>query len=181
MVTNSNSAEYGRQPGGYFNIITKSGTNEVHGSGFFYFRDAAFNANEWQRNRSGLRSPPPTCGRLAAPPAACLQDKTFSSAPTSASLTRALLTSTIRYPSAKMIAGDFSEFQGQLYHPINQASDSQQPGAAGLVDPVAQKIAAELIPTVDRLGDRLVWDYTTPAENQEFSPRSTTTSAWRSA
>ena len=40
--------------------------------------------------------------------------------------------------------------------------------AAGLVDPVAQKIAAELIPTVERLGDRLVWDYTTPAENQEF-------------
>ena len=51
VVTNSNSAEYGRQPGGYFNIITKSGTNEVHGSGFFYFRDAALNANEWQRNK----------------------------------------------------------------------------------------------------------------------------------
>ena len=68
-----------------------------------------------------------------------------------------------------MIAGDFSEFQGQLYHPVTRLPiPNNNLAAAGLVDPVAQKIAAELIPTVARLGDRLVWDYNTPAENNEF-------------
>ena len=54
VVTNTNSAEYGKQPGGYFNVITKSGTNSYHGSGFFYFRAPSLNANSWQRNASGL-------------------------------------------------------------------------------------------------------------------------------
>ena len=69
-----------------------------------------------------------------------------------------------------MIAGDFSEFQGQLYHPITRLPiPNNNLAAAGLVDPVAQKIAAELIPTVDKLGDRLVWDYTTPAREPGIS------------
>jgi hypothetical protein len=34
VSTSNTSAEFGKQPGGVFNIITKSGTNELHGSGF---------------------------------------------------------------------------------------------------------------------------------------------------
>jgi hypothetical protein len=171
VVTNSNSAEYGRQPGGYFNIITKSGTNDLHGSGFFYFRDAALNANEWQRNRSGLQKPAAnmrqTGGTAGGP---VFRDKTFFFGSYQRFTDQSTITSsTIRYPSAKMIAGDFSEFQGQLFHPITKLPiPNNNLAAAGLVDPVAQKIAAELIPTVGKLGDRLVWDHTTPAENQEF-------------
>src|SRR5688572_2047382 len=171
VVTNSNSAEYGRQPGGYFNIITKSGTNDLHGSGFFYFRDAALNANEWQRNRSGLSKPPAnmrqTGGTAGGP---VFRDRTFFFGSYQRFTDQSTITSsTVRYPSARMVAGDFSEFQGQLYHPITRLPiPNNDLAAAGLVDPVAQKIAAELIPTVDKLGDRLVWDFTTPAENQEF-------------
>lgn len=171
VVTNSNSAEYGRQPGGYFNIITKAGTNEVHGSGFFYFRNAALNANEWQRNKSGLQKPAAnmrqTGGTAGGP---VFRNKTFFFSSYQRFTDQSTVTSsTIRYPTAKMIAGDFSEFQGQLYHPITKLPiPNNNLAAAGLVDPVAQKIAAELIPTVANLGDRLVWDYNTPAENQEF-------------
>jgi hypothetical protein len=43
QVTTSNySAEYGRAAGGVVNAVTKSGTNEVHGSGFYFIRD-----NKW--------------------------------------------------------------------------------------------------------------------------------------
>ena len=45
--TSSYSAEYGRSAGGVTNAVTKSGTNEWHGSGFFYDRD-----NKW-----GTRNP----------------------------------------------------------------------------------------------------------------------------
>jgi hypothetical protein len=44
VLTNSYSAEFGKASGGVVNIVTKSGTNELHGSAFFYFRDDALNA-----------------------------------------------------------------------------------------------------------------------------------------
>ena len=39
VFTNSFAPEYGANGGGYINVITKSGTNELKGSGFWFFRD----------------------------------------------------------------------------------------------------------------------------------------------
>ncbi|MXX61879.1 MAG: TonB-dependent receptor [Holophagales bacterium] len=39
VITNGFSAEYGRHGGAFVNVVTKSGTNEVRGSAFYYFRD----------------------------------------------------------------------------------------------------------------------------------------------
>lgn len=36
VITNGASVEFGRSGGGFVNVITKSGTNEMHGSGFYY-------------------------------------------------------------------------------------------------------------------------------------------------
>lgn len=44
--TNSFSAEFGRAAGGAINVVTKSGTNDFHGSVFEYYRDRALNANQ---------------------------------------------------------------------------------------------------------------------------------------
>jgi hypothetical protein len=47
------SAEYGRSPGGQFSLVTRSGTNAVHGSAFDYLRNNFFDANDWFNNHFG--------------------------------------------------------------------------------------------------------------------------------
>jgi hypothetical protein len=42
--TSNYSAEYGRSAGGVVNTVTKSGTNAIHGEGYFYDRDAVWGA-----------------------------------------------------------------------------------------------------------------------------------------
>jgi hypothetical protein len=39
LITNGYAPEYGRASGGVVNIITRSGTNEIHGTGFGYLRN----------------------------------------------------------------------------------------------------------------------------------------------
>lgn len=51
--SSSYSAEYGRSPGGQFSIVTRSGTNSVHGSAFDYLRNNFFDANDWFNDHYG--------------------------------------------------------------------------------------------------------------------------------
>jgi hypothetical protein len=44
VVTSGGQAELGRALGGYVNVVTKSGTNAVHGTTYGFFRDDALNA-----------------------------------------------------------------------------------------------------------------------------------------
>ena len=52
--TNGYSAEVGRASGGVINVITKSGTNNIHGDAFEFYRDKALNANSWENNQRGI-------------------------------------------------------------------------------------------------------------------------------
>ena len=50
IQTNFFSAEYGNTGGTVINMVSKSGTNQVHGVLYDYHRDAAMNANNWFSN-----------------------------------------------------------------------------------------------------------------------------------
>lgn len=47
IVTNNFDAEYGNYPGGQVNVITKSGTNSLHGSAFEFLRNRSFDATRY--------------------------------------------------------------------------------------------------------------------------------------
>lgn len=51
--SNAYSAEYGRAGGAVINVITKSGSNDFHGSVFWFYRDRAMNANNLINKTAG--------------------------------------------------------------------------------------------------------------------------------
>ena len=54
VQVSSYSAEYGRAGGGVINGISRSGTNQLHGSFYEFIRNEAFNANSFTNNLNGL-------------------------------------------------------------------------------------------------------------------------------
>ena len=57
IQTSSFAPEFGRTPGAQVSIVTRSGTNALHGSLFEYFRNDALDASDWFVNVNGLRKP----------------------------------------------------------------------------------------------------------------------------
>ncbi len=47
VLTNTFDAEYGRNSGSVVNVVTKSGTNDLHGSAYEFFRNKVLNANDY--------------------------------------------------------------------------------------------------------------------------------------
>ncbi len=61
VLTNTFDAEYGRNSGSVVNVVTKSGTNDLHGSAYEFFRNKVLNANNYCLTEAadGLPCPKP--------------------------------------------------------------------------------------------------------------------------
>ena len=53
ILTADYQAEYGRSAGAQISVVTKSGTSQFHGSGYWFHRNDSLNANNWLNNRNG--------------------------------------------------------------------------------------------------------------------------------
>jgi hypothetical protein len=51
------NAEFGFSGGTIINVVTRSGTNQLHGALYEFLRNEAFNANDWFNNHNGLPIP----------------------------------------------------------------------------------------------------------------------------
>jgi hypothetical protein len=57
IQTSTFAPEFGRTPGGQISIVTRSGTNQWHGSAFDYVRNDIFDSNDWFADYDGLPKP----------------------------------------------------------------------------------------------------------------------------
>jgi hypothetical protein len=53
IQTSTYDASYGRNPGANVNVVTKSGSNTLHGAAYEFFRNTDLNSNDFFRNRAG--------------------------------------------------------------------------------------------------------------------------------
>ncbi|MGC1673382.1 MAG: TonB-dependent receptor [Candidatus Acidiferrales bacterium] len=78
IQTSTYAPEFGRTPGGQISIVTRSGTNQFHGTAFDYLRNSVMDANNWFAGQAGLPKPEERQndfgGTLSGP---ILKDRTF--------------------------------------------------------------------------------------------------------
>jgi outer membrane receptor protein involved in Fe transport len=57
VLESNYGAEYGRNAGGIVSMVTKCGTNQLHGTAYDYLRNEALDANDFFNNQQGLPRP----------------------------------------------------------------------------------------------------------------------------
>ena len=78
VLTTNYSAEYGRTSGGVISAITKSGTNQFHGSAYEFLRNSSLDAANFIDNSNGVSKPPFRRNQFGASAGGPIQkDKTF--------------------------------------------------------------------------------------------------------
>src|SRR6266850_422695 len=171
VQTNSYNAEYGRFASGVINVLTKSGTNEYHGSAFEFLRNTVFNANDWgsqlarspfHRNQFGAT--------LGGP---IKRDKTFFFFSYSGlrQTTSSFLSGAI-VPTALERIGNFTASGTKPVDPATGLAFACK-GVANVIcpdrlDPVAMKIINDYIPTANVTGSKWQGNVPSPFNTDEF-------------
>ncbi len=117
--SNGFKAEFGHAGGGLMNFVSKSGTNQYHGSAYEFLRNNAMDANNWFNNRAGISTPiykqhdfgASFGGPVSIPKLYKGNDKTFLFVAYEAFRNRAGATGfSANIPTPEMYSGDFSNW-----------------------------------------------------------------------
>jgi hypothetical protein len=148
-VTTSNySAEFGRVGGAVVNVVTRSGTNQFHGSAWEFNRVAALAARDYF-NASGQTKPGLTRNEFGvALGGPIIRDKTFFFFGYQGRYLRQSSTALYTVPQPAFLNGDFSSVPGlALYNPAtgNPDGTGRQPFQNNVIpqsqiSPIAQKL-----------------------------------------
>src|SRR6202030_755978 len=110
IITNNMSAVYGRTTGGVISIISKSGTNDYHGSAFDYLQNTALNANNFFSNKAGTPLAPVHQNQFGgAVGGRIIKDRLFFFANYEGFIQHVSNTQIITSPTAQQRLGDFSQ------------------------------------------------------------------------
>ncbi len=113
LITNDFTAEFGRAGAGIVNVVTKSGTNEFHGTAYEFNRVSALSSNSFQNDAYSLRKPVFTRNQfgysLGGP---VKKDKLFFFSSTEWIRIRSLALQTVWVPTPDLIAASAPNTQG---------------------------------------------------------------------
>jgi hypothetical protein len=124
VATNNFDADQGMASGAAVTVVTKSGTNELKGSGFWFFNRDEFDANTFQNNAANLEKPDRSRdiygGTIGGP---ILQNKLFYFGSWERYQDRRGIQQTFGVPTLAMRNGDFREVAARypafgLYNPF---------------------------------------------------------------
>lgn len=111
VITNTFDAEYGRNSGAVVNVITKSGTNNLHGNVYEYFRNKVLNAQGFLNTEKPQFNQNQFGGTLGGP---IKKDRTFFFGSYEGRRIRKGVSSPlVQLPTPSEIGGDFTA-QGQV-------------------------------------------------------------------
>jgi len=183
VATNNFDADVGMAAGAAQTVVTKSGTNQLRGSAFWFNNNDGLNANSFYNNAFSLPKTPQnrnTYGGTLGGPIA--RNKLFYFASYEKFRDRRTNNATYTVPTEKMRNGDFSEVAAayssfRLYNPFtggsggvgrDQFADFQIPGS--LISPIAKQIIQKYYPAVNTSRDlnsnQLLDDYVREREVQ---------------
>jgi hypothetical protein len=175
VIASGASAEFGKEPGPRINVITKSGTNEFHGTAFYTTHVTGLNANTWSANLNHRERPADVQkwygGTLGGPMRknrsfffASFQHFYFNDPSQQ---------TTTRMPTAAMVKGDFSALSVFNIKAIDLATAKAIGNVipARLINPVAASLAARF-PTIPQYSNhpalgRFAWQFNRPSHNNE--------------
>ena len=171
LLTNTFSAEYGRAAGGVFLAITKSGTNEVHGSLWEFLRNDALNArNFFSAGKPFLRQNQ-FGGSVGGPvvlPHYNGKNRTFLFGSYQGLRIRQQSIITTFPPSASELAGDFSGSTALVKDPTTGQPFPGNKIPTNRFDPLAVNIAKMYLPPINQPDGRSVTLRSTPLSSNQF-------------
>ena len=137
VQTNNLGPEFSRFSGGVINLISKSGTNEYHGTAYEFLRNKVLNANTFFNNRSGIATPAFTQNQFGANfGGPVIKDKTFFFVSYEGFRLRQGASTLTNVPTAAMRDGDFSNLRTSsgafipIYDPLTTCSQLANPTCA---------------------------------------------------
>ncbi|MFB3827197.1 MAG: carboxypeptidase regulatory-like domain-containing protein [Bryobacteraceae bacterium] len=171
VLTNSYSAEYGRNAGSIFNVVTRSGTNDFHGSAWEFLRNQALNARSFFAPSRKPQLIQNQFGATAGGP--IRKDKLFIFGSYEALRIRPEALSAAAFPPTEAErGGDFSATRTAVRDPNTGQAFPGNRIPSTRFDPVAVKLLAPgMIPLPNRSDGQLVETTPAPSNNNTFLVR----------
>lgn len=165
FITSNYSAEFGRNPGGVMNVITRSGTNEFHGSLWEFNRNSNFAARSFFLPRVAFLNQN-QFGFSAGGPA--IRNKLFFFGTGQWFKIRQGRATTGSFPPTEAEKrGDFSAQTTPIRDPLTQQPFPGNQIPVSRLDPVALKLA-NLLPAANSPDGRFLGSFAEPVNNHQY-------------
>ena len=145
ILQNTYDAQYGRTGGGIITMVTKGGTNQLHGTAYEFFQNDKLNANQFELNAAGTKKSPnhinaygfEVAGPVILPKVYDGRNKLFWMVAYEGMRQRSADPGLVNVPQPEWRTGDFSTLfnasgqQVSIYDPLTTKSDGTRTPFAG--------------------------------------------------